>query len=83
MTHAAHHNEFARYAGDNVASQRNPVAKRPGILRRVFNAMIESRQRQTNRQIAHYLAQSGGRFSDEVERDLMRRVSTSNWNVHR
>ena len=55
--------------GPLLVSQLNGDHK-AGLLRRVVRAMVESRQRQTDREIARFLAQSGGRLTDDMERRL-------------
>ena len=44
-----------------------------GLWQRLLAAMMESRRRQADREIARYLAGSGGRFTDETEREIERR----------
>jgi hypothetical protein len=39
--------------------------------------MIASRQRQTDREIARYMAGIGGKFTDDVEREIERRFLTT------
>ena len=39
----------------------------------------ESRKRQTEREIERFVALSGGRITDDIEREMMTRVLTSNW----
>ena len=55
-------------------------ASRRGLLFRLFDAMMASRQRQIDREIARY-AGTGGKFTDEAEREIERRfLSTpSRW----
>lgn len=49
------------------------VAK-PSLFRRLVNAMIAARQRQVDREVAHYLIDSaGGKFTDQAEREIERR----------
>jgi len=62
------------YAPSTVA-QRGFIAEksaptRPGLLRRFFDAMMRSRQRQADREIARYLENS--KFTDETEREIER-----------
>ena len=64
------------YAPSTVASRDFPVTKtpaqaRPGFFRWLANAMMQSRQRQADREIARYL--DGGKFTDETEREIERR----------
>jgi hypothetical protein len=50
------------------------------LFGRLVDAMIESRQRQAEREIALYLADNGGKFTDEVEREIERRfLSSPRW----
>ena len=52
-----------------------------GLFRRVLDAMMASRQRQAEREIALYLADSDGKFTDETEREIERRflANSSRW----
>lgn len=43
-----------------------------GLLRRLFDAMIASRQRQAEREIDYYLQRTGGKFTDTIEREIER-----------
>ena len=81
MTYAAHHKEFASYVGDRAPPKRDAVANQTGILWRIIDAIFESRQRQADRESARFLARSGGRLTDDTERQMMRHLSTSNWSV--
>jgi hypothetical protein len=43
-------------------------------------ALMEARQRQADREIARYLAASGGKITDEAEREIERRfLSAPRW----
>jgi hypothetical protein len=48
-----------------------PARNRVGFFRRLVNAMMISRQRQAEREIARYL--SSHKFTDETEREIERR----------
>jgi hypothetical protein len=52
------------------------AAKR-GLWRRLFDAMIASRQRQADREIACYLQSVGGKFTDATEREIARRFPST------
>lgn len=52
------------------------TAKKPGILRRIADAMERDRARQLDREIADILARSGGRFTDSIEREMDRRITS-------
>lgn len=67
------------YAPSTVAT-RNFVAEtaartRHGLFRWLATAMMESRRRQAEREIARYLA--NGKFTDETEREIERRFLSS------
>ena len=79
MTYAAHHGEFSHYAGHKGAPKHN--AGRAGLLRRVLDAVFVSRQRHADQQIARFIANSGGRLTDDIERRMMARLTRSDWSV--
>ena len=56
-----------------TAPKSAPVARQPGILRRLIVAMQEARMRQAEREIALYLSRNGGKFTDDAEREIERR----------
>jgi hypothetical protein len=49
------------------------AAKKPGLFRRVVDAMVVARARQVEREIAHYLG-ANAKFTDEAEREIERRL---------
>jgi hypothetical protein len=54
--------------------------RKPGLFRRLLDAMMLARQREAEREIARYLERCGGKFSDETEREIERRyLSNPNW----
>ncbi len=71
MAYATDHLGFTHY----VPATRGPAHR--GILRRMFDGLLESRQRKADRDIAAYIAHSGGRLTDSIERELMDRVSNA------
>lgn len=58
-----------------------PASNGRRLLRRFFDAMMASRQRQVDREIARYIHDIGGKFTDDTEREIDRRfLSTpSRW----
>jgi hypothetical protein len=58
-----------------------PASNGRRLLRRFFDAMMASRQRQVDREIARYIRDNGGRLTDNIEREIERRfLSTpSHW----
>src|SRR6516164_6287044 len=71
MTYAANRTTSASYV--SCAPPMRAIEKKVGILRRIFdailNAMHESRRRQAEREIAYFVALQGGRMTDDLERD--------------
>lgn len=78
MTSPAHLSDFPGCHGRIVVSPDSVRAK-PGILRRIVDAIGALSERQSERDIARFIARRGGRITDEVEREIGRRVMTSNW----
>lgn len=52
-----------------IASPRTPSNWR-GLLRRLGDALEESRRRAADREIAVYLSSRGGRLTDNAEREI-------------
>ena len=81
MTYTANHKNLASYVSYNP-TKRSATVKAIGILRRIFGAMLdamhESRRRQAEREIANFVARQGGRLTDDLEREMTRRLFTSN-----
>jgi hypothetical protein len=76
MTYIARPNEFLPSCEGPPAGR---VARRPGLLRRIYEAMQRSRQTQAERAIAAYLESTGGRFTDEIERRITDRLISGEW----
>jgi hypothetical protein len=64
------------YADRSLAAPEAADSKpaRKPLLTRLFNAIAVSQQRRAEREIARYLANRGP-LTDEVEREIMRRLS--------
>lgn len=58
----------------STATAAQASAKRPGFFARAIAAMKLARQRQAEREIARYLALTGGNLTDEIEREIQRRL---------
>ena len=82
MSYAAHRRDFGAFVSRTPANGE-AVVKRSGILRRIVDAFMESRQRDIDRQVARFLAaRSGGTLTDDLEREISYRLSTSNWSLN-
>ena len=82
MSYAAHHKDFGSFVGHQPIPKGETVAKKIGLVQRIFDALMQSRQRDVDRQIARFLAQSGRAFADDLEREISQRLLTSNWSVN-
>jgi hypothetical protein len=69
MSAIASHPDFAHC---RTLPQLAPRAtgKRAGILRRLYEAVMQSRQRHAERDVARLLSSSGGRLTDDIERRM-------------
>jgi hypothetical protein len=81
MAYAMHGGDFG-LTGGGVA----PVAKGVGVkfkrlARRLTDALDAQRRSEVDREIAHLLAQSGGRLTDSLEREIMEKVFASDWSL--
>jgi hypothetical protein len=67
------------YTNETFAPAAPETEKTPrkSFWRRFGNALIESQQRRADREIARFVASHGGLMTDEMERELMRRVTRS------
>jgi len=73
MTYAPRSHEFVP-CRDSRPADRGGAARRAGLLRRIYDAMIDSRQKEAERVVAAYLEGSGGRFTDDIERRITDRL---------
>jgi hypothetical protein len=53
----------------------------PGLFSRMYTALLAARLRAAEREVARYLANTGGKFTDEAEREIERRFlsNQSRW----
>ena len=80
--YTANHKNLASYVGYSPP-KRNAIVNGVGILRRVFGTLLKTlddlRRRQAEREVAKFVALRGGRITDDLEREIMRRLFTSDW----
>jgi hypothetical protein len=79
MAYIARPSEFIPCGESLPARHGDGVARRPGLLRRIFDAVYQSRQTQAEREVVAYLESTGGRFTDSIERRLTERLVSGNW----
>lgn len=78
MTYAVNHKTFASWFGRKAFAMTNTVASEGGILPLILDVIFESHEKQADREIIPFVAQSGGAFTDGIERDIMQRASIAN-----
>ncbi len=67
------------FGGRTMAAAICAGAKLMGLARRLTDALAAQRRREVDREIARLLAQSGGRLTDSLEREIMRMSLASGW----
>ena len=57
------------------------TAAKRGVFARLLDALMASRMRQAEREISQYITLTGGKFTDDAEREIERRFlsSSSRW----
>ena len=81
MASATHNGDFG-LCGARTAPVANGVgAKLKRLARRLTHALEAQRRTEVDREIARLLAQSGGRLTDSLEREIMRKVFASDWSL--
>ncbi len=60
---------------------KTAAVRKPTLLSRIFGTMMLARTRQAEREITRYLNGTGGKFTDEAEREIERRFlsNQSHW----
>jgi hypothetical protein len=67
---ASRENTFTQTSQRQIAQTQAP---KRGVFRRFYDALIASRQRQADHEIARFLQNRGGRLTDDAEREIERR----------
>jgi hypothetical protein len=64
-----------------IAAPSTKTKAGPGLLSRMVTALMAARLRAAEREVARYLANHGGKFTDEAEREIERRFlsNQSRW----
>jgi hypothetical protein len=58
----------------SLAAEQRPLVRK-SIWRRLGHAFVQAQQRRAEREIARYLASHGGLMTDDMEREIMRRLT--------
>ncbi len=54
------------------------AAPKRGLFARVLDGLMAARMRQAERDVARYITETGGKFTDESEREIERRFLSPN-----
>jgi hypothetical protein len=73
----------ARHADLHAIGSHVHEPARHSLLRRLFDAVFESRQRQAEHAVEAYLARTGHRFTDSLEREINEHMFNGGWNARR
>ena len=82
MTYAVHHQDLGRTLADRTGLQHKVAVKAAAMLRGILATVFQSREEQRNAAIAAFLTRSGGRLTDDMEREIARRETGSNWSFY-
>ena len=63
--------------------KKQTAAPRRGLLRRLFDKIMDNRQLSANRDIEAFLARRGHRLTDSIERDLNDHLFNGGWHARR
>ena len=66
-----------------TADSQQKAPSQPGLLRRAFDAIMESRQRRVQRDIERFVGPYRRRLTDSLEREINDRMYSHGWNIHR
>ncbi len=78
MTYAARPSDF-KPCHSRPTPLREGARGRPGLMRRIYDAVFESREKQAERVVVAYLERAGGRFTDDIERRITERLIHGEW----
>ena len=69
---ATTHSALAFTAAPRIKTKAG-TKSRPGLFSRMYTALLAARLRAAEREVGRYLADTGGKFTDEAEREIERR----------
>jgi hypothetical protein len=81
MKYTTHCGDFA-VCNDRTAPVANGIGvELARLARRLTDSLVMPRQGEVDRRIAGILADSGGRVTDSMEREIMRKALGSDWSL--
>ena len=83
MAYAARPTDFQGNIAPSCGGIDAKTAPRPSFWSRLLNAVFESREREAERVAKAYLARTGYRFTDSIEREINNRAFNGGWKFRR
>ncbi|RDV04044.1 hypothetical protein [Undibacter mobilis] len=65
---------IARPLGFQVIALPSVQEPKPGLLRRLFDSLLESREQHAQKTVDAYVARNGSRLTDSLEREIGERL---------
>lgn len=65
------------YSNHEIAAEAHPAAPAKSLWTRIYERITAAQQARAERAIAVYLASHGGMITDDMEREIMVRMSAS------
>jgi hypothetical protein len=81
MAYTTHSQDFGGCSGRTAPVANGVVPKLMRLARRLTGGLAAQRQREIDREMGRLLARSGGRITDSMEREMMRRALASDWSL--
>jgi len=81
MGYGTHSEDFALCSQRSAPVANGVRARLAGLARLLTGALAQQREREVDREIARVLARSGGRITDTMERETMRKALASDWSL--
>ena len=79
MPHAAHDDNCVPY-GVRMTSARGEPSKPTGVFQHILDAVFQPRYTQVDRELARLVSSSGGKFTDDIEFQIARLSTSSQFN---
>jgi hypothetical protein len=81
MAYVAHKGNFGLPGNCSAPVANGVVAKLKGLARRLIDALEAPHRTEVDRRMARLMAQSGGRLTDSMEREVFLKAFASDWGL--
>lgn len=83
MAYVARQSDFHVHTALERPTEVAPPQPYQGLLRRIFEAVMDARQQRVQREIDRFVAQRGRKMTDSLEREINDRTFRNGWSIHR